>query len=455
MKGSVRKTILVALYPEYSAYNGSLMLARRLTERGFRVVYLTDRRFDAYVRNQGFETVVFDGVDDLSTGAGQGRSFGGKTLGQQFEEVVEAGKFLESWMLNNPVELVLLDPLVSELAATMLKLKVPVIGLNVVLAGVRNNSAPPIFSDRVLSAEAGFASRVAIFCSWLRFDLKRLYAQLIQPLIQMLSIGPRRYWRYSPLRMIKRHGGRVGWGEYGFRVKVPELIMAPREFDLPNVCQWTNRCYIGACVDPARQECDFVWDDPADGRPLIYCSLGSYSQSYPFAAKLFRCVTECGRRRSNWRILVHVGPGATISLDLGAKNVRVCRWVPQLEVLKRAALFITHGGISSVRESIYYGVPMLVFPCWLDQPGNAARVVFHGLGLRGDIKSVEPESLLRVLDQILSEPRFRDAVRRFSRIFREQESCSRGADFIEQFIGKAENGAGSDARIDCLADFSA
>src|SRR5436190_20393012 len=117
MKESVRKTILVALYPEYSAYNGSLMLARRLTERGFRVVYLTDGRFDAYLRNQGFETVVFDGVDDLGTGAGQGRTFGAKTLGLQFEGIVEACKFLESWMLNNPVELVLLDPLVSELAA--------------------------------------------------------------------------------------------------------------------------------------------------------------------------------------------------------------------------------------------------------------------------------------------------------------------------------------------------
>jgi zeaxanthin glucosyltransferase len=453
MKASVRKTILVALYPEYSAYNGSLILARRLTERGFKVVYLTHRRFDTYLRDQGFETLIFNGFDDLRTRTRrQGLAVATRL---RFEMAVEAGKFLENWMQNNPVELVLLDPLVSELAATTLKLGVPVIGLNVELTGVRNNSAPPLFSGRVPSATPGLVSRTAIFLSWLRFDLKRLHAQLIQPLMQMLFIGPLTYWRYSPLHMIKRYGGRVGWGEYGFRIKVPELMMAPREFDLPNVCQWTKRCYIGACVDPARQERNSVWENPADDRPLIYCSLGSYSHEYPFAARLFRSVMECGRRRPNWRILLHTGPGTTISLDLRAENVRVCRWVPQLEVLQRAALFITHGGLSSVRESIYYGVPMLIFPCRFDQPGNAARVVFHGLGLRGDIESVGPETLLCLLDQLLMEPRFRDTLSRFSGIFREQESCSQGADFIEQFIGKAENGAGSAARVDCCAGFSA
>jgi UDP:flavonoid glycosyltransferase YjiC (YdhE family) len=164
---------------------------------------------------------------------------------------------------------------------------------------------------------------------------------------------------------------------------------------------------------------------------------------------------ECGARRPNWRILIQTGPGTTVSPDVLAENVRVCQWAPQLEVLERAALFITHGGFSSVRESIYYGVPMLIFPCWLDQPGNAARVVFHGLGLRADMSCIERESLLRLMDQLMSQPCFPRAALRFSRIFRKQESCSHGADFIEKFIGNVENRGASTPELISVANFSA
>src|ERR1043166_6226370 len=252
MNATVGKTILVALYPEYGAYNASLMLARRLTERGFKVLYLTDRRFDAHLRQHGFETVIFNGIDDLRLKGGEWRSLGRLRRSVvatrlKFEMAVEACAFMERWLENNPVELVLLDPLVYELAAPMLKLGVPVLGLNATLASIRNSSAPPVFSGRAPSAERRVLSRSAVFFSWLRFDLRWLHAQLVQPLLQMFFVGPVRYWHCSPLRAIKRHGGRVGWGEYGFRLIGPELVMAPREFDLPNVCQRTVRCYVGAC----------------------------------------------------------------------------------------------------------------------------------------------------------------------------------------------------------------
>ena len=56
-------------------------------------------------------------------------------------------------------------------------------------------------------------------------------------------------------------------------------------------------------------------------------------------------------------------------------------FVPQLEVLARAALFVTHGGMNSVNEAMYAGVPMLVVPQGADQPLVAGRVVELGAGL--------------------------------------------------------------------------
>src|SRR6266404_3794123 len=105
MGGTVCKKILIALYPECSGYNGSLTLARQLTERGFKVVYLTDRRFDAYLRKQGFETVTFNWMDDANARARELKSLGrlkrfAAARRLNFEVGVDACRFLEAWMLR-------------------------------------------------------------------------------------------------------------------------------------------------------------------------------------------------------------------------------------------------------------------------------------------------------------------------------------------------------------------
>jgi UDP:flavonoid glycosyltransferase YjiC (YdhE family) len=107
--------------------------------------------------------------------------------------------------------------------------------------------------------------------------------------------------------------------------------------------------------------------------------------------------------------------------------------VPQLEILQRARVFVTHGGASSLREAIYFGVPTIVLPGWLDQFGNGARVVHHGLGLRADMATITPEQMSALLDDIMDE-RFLQANAQMRRHFREQESCQAGADFVESFL---------------------
>ena len=62
------------------------------------------------------------------------------------------------------------------------------------------------------------------------------------------------------------------------------------------------------------------------------------------------------------------------------KNFRVYQTVPQLSVLRQADVFVTHGGMNSVSEALFYGVPMVVIPCIADQPTNARRIEELGLG---------------------------------------------------------------------------
>jgi UDP:flavonoid glycosyltransferase YjiC (YdhE family) len=85
--------------------------------------------------------------------------------------------------------------------------------------------------------------------------------------------------------------------------------------------------------------------------------------------------------------------------DLGPAppHVGIVERAPQLEILRRASLMITHGGLGSVKECAALGVPMLVFPLKDDQPGNAARVEARGLGrvLRGPVLDEVRDALAR------------------------------------------------------------
>ena len=89
--------------------------------------------------------------------------------------------------------------------------------------------------------------------------------------------------------------------------------------------------------------------------------------------------------------------------------------LPQLQVLGLADAFITHGGLGSLKEAISYGVPMLAYPLDLrwDQAGNALKVEYHGLGIKGNLRAETPEVLAEKIERILCTNEFRQRVTRF------------------------------------------
>lgn len=81
--------------------------------------------------------------------------------------------------------------------------------------------------------------------------------------------------------------------------------------------------------------------------------------------------------------------------------------VPQLDLLAECKLFITHGGLQSLKESIAYRVPMLVYPVWWDQFGYAARVAYYGLGLTGKLGKESPKAMKQKMEKLLVEGLFK------------------------------------------------
>lgn len=89
--------------------------------------------------------------------------------------------------------------------------------------------------------------------------------------------------------------------------------------------------------------------------------------------------------------------------------------VPQLQVLELADLYVTHGGFGSVKESVFYGVPMLVYPLDLryDQDGNALKVEYHKLGLRGSFHYERVGEIKRKVTELLNEGVYKANVEAF------------------------------------------
>ncbi len=125
-------------------------------------------------------------------------------------------------------------------------------------------------------------------------------------------------------------------------------------------------------------------------KPIIYISLGTLVNLTPSFYK------KCIKAFQGEDVTVIMSLGSVVSREsLGniPDNFMVFPSVPQLEVLRHAALFITHGGMNSVNEALYYGVPLLVVPFFFDQPAIAARVEELHLGRKLDRRRLKPNHL--------------------------------------------------------------
>lgn len=95
---------------------------------------------------------------------------------------------------------------------------------------------------------------------------------------------------------------------------------------------------------------------------------------------------------------------------------------------------IQHGGANSIKECIFLGVPMLIYPMRADQPGNSARIVYHQLGLRGNFKRDTIADIDAKINLILTDPRFRLNVERMKQHFLEYQNSQKGIEVVEGFM---------------------
>jgi zeaxanthin glucosyltransferase len=183
---------------------------------------------------------------------------------------------------------------------------------------------------------------------------------------------------------------------------------------------------------------DFPWERLTE-EPLIYASMGTMWEGL---ADVYSTIIEATAKHKGVQLVLSVGD----ELDpeqMGAvpSNTILVKRAPQLELLKRASVCITHAGLNTVLESLAQGVPQVAIPVTVDQPGVAARIAEKKTGLVVPLKKLTVSHLSLLLDQVLNEPMYRDNARYFQKAIAETNGLSVAADLVEESLGVTRKAA--------------
>lgn len=195
--------------------------------------------------------------------------------------------------------------------------------------------------------------------------------------------------------------------------------------------------FVGPSVTPSvttptATSTDFPWAALGD-QPLIYISMGTmYNAEAEFYHTCFAAFAD-----SPCQVVLSIGQRiAEDQLRQAPANFIVRRHVPQLEILQRAALFITHGGMNSANEGILYHVPMIVLPQQADHYVVAQRVGELGAGVVLDRSQATVERLKQLATQVISEPSYKQQCVKIAQGLREAGGYQRATDEILAYKAK-------------------
>ncbi|MBH5320288.1 hypothetical protein I6N90_21080 [Paenibacillus sp. GSMTC-2017] len=162
--------------------------------------------------------------------------------------------------------------------------------------------------------------------------------------------------------------------------------------------------FAGYSITPRNETVEFPFE-LLDGRPLIYISFGTILNE--LEDLFLNCFEAFGQ--SDVQVVMSVGYHLRVEDLKGIPdNFIVRNYVPQLDILERATVFINHAGTNSVYESICFEVPQVVIPQAFDEFMGAVMIERAGIGVY--IRNMVPsaEELREAVQQVLSDSTFRN-----------------------------------------------
>jgi MGT family glycosyltransferase len=203
------------------------------------------------------------------------------------------------------------------------------------------------------------------------------------------------------------------------------LIFTSREFQLAGDSFGEAFRFVGPSIPPGRDDAIEFPFDRLGSAPVVYISLGTtFNRAPEFYRACFEALADMPVQ-----VVLSAG-GAAQDIGVAPANFLVRNFVPQLPLLERAAVFVTHGGMNSANEGLYYGVPLIVVPQRGDQHLVAARVAELGAGIRVLPHEAIPARLRDAVSTVLRDPAFRANAARLGATLKSAGGYTRAADEV-------------------------
>lgn len=399
--------------------NTMFPLGRELKKRGHKVTFLSNPKAQIPVQTAGFnfcEVYSFDEdkiIQKLSPLAILDKSDSLKNIRytlQKFAKLAEtrlqkAPKIIK----EQDIDALLIDSSVFEGGTIADYLNLPYVTVCCVLPFYQDLAIPPIMTTWQYNPALWAKLRNRMAYKLLNYAAKSVW-EVIYRYRSLWNLSAYSHTNdiFSELAMITRH--------------ICELEF-PRQ--LPPHFHFTGPFHTSIERPPVA----FPWEKLND-KPLIYASMGTLQNRRDH---VFQTIAEACAGL-NAQLVISLGGGLDLeALPNLSGNPIVVKYAPQLKLLQKASLNITHAGLNTTLESLSYGVPMVAIPITDDQPGVAARIVWTGVGESVKLSSLSVKQMRKSVKRVLRETFYKqNAVRLQEAICR--KGVNRAVDIIEQAV---------------------
>ncbi|XP_039437826.1 UDP-glucosyltransferase 2 [Culex pipiens pallens] len=196
------------------------------------------------------------------------------------------------------------------------------------------------------------------------------------------------------------------------------VLSYPRA-NLPNVAEIA--CIHCKPAGPLPQDLeDFIAGAGESG--FIYVSMGSSVKVANMPDRLRQLLVQSFARLP-YRVLWKYEANASMLNDLPS-NVMLGRWLPQQDILghRKLRAFVTHGGLLSMFETVYHGVPVVTMPVFCDHDANAAKAERDGYAIVLELETLTSDQLVRAIHRAIHDPKYRNDARYRQMLLKDQRN---------------------------------
>jgi zeaxanthin glucosyltransferase len=236
----------------------------------------------------------------------------------------------------------------------------------------------------------------------------------------------------------EKAGLQIDWSDPSATTsKLAVVSQTPKELDFPGIPWPPQFHHTGPFHDnKGRQPVAFPWEK-LNGKPLVYASMGTLVNGLD---DVYKTILAVFKTRPEFQLVLSIGRNVKPeSLGPIPLDTILVPSAPQIELLRRATLCITHAGMNTTLESLAQGVPMVAIPIGYDQPGAAARIAYHGAGELIELESLSVAVLAEAVHKVQTIPSYRAKARYFQEVIMNTHGLDLASKIIEKAFASVES----------------